>query len=167
MVHTCFGGVECSWLALAHNSHMVRARFAHDEHWHTVPTYFAHGNVSKLGTKYVRTGQTGRHDGRQRSTQTDGRVDGRTDGRTETRVVEENRRARMGPRNYWEAGRGRGGSGTQNFVYQKWTNKIFPMLNFFFSRCGHFGLWGGGGVPPPPAVYGHSDTSPGGGGGIG
>ena len=57
----------------------------------------------------------------------------------------------------------RGGSGTQKFVYQKWPDKIFPMVHFVFSHDDHFGLEGGGvqGVvaPPPPMVYGHSNTS--------
>ena len=38
-----------------------------------------------------------------------------------------------------------GGSGTQKFVYQKWPNQIFPVVNFhFFPRRS---LWseGGGG----------------------
>ena len=39
-----------------------------------------------------------------------------------------------------------GGPGTQKFVYQKWPDKIFPILNFVFSHDGHFGLEGGGGV---------------------
>ena len=33
---------------------------------------------------------------------------------------------------------GEGGSGTQKFVYQKWPNKIFRMVNVVFPRCGHF-----------------------------
>ena len=44
-----------------------------------------------------------------------------------------------------------GGSGTQNFVYQKWPDKIFLTVNFGFSHDGHFGLGAGGGlggVPP-------------------
>ena len=40
---------------------------------------------------------------------------------------------------------GGGGSGTQKFVYQKWPNQIFPIVNFGFSYNGHFGLGGGGG----------------------
>ena len=47
---------------------------------------------------------------------------------------------------------GRGRSGTQKFVYQKWPDQIFPIVNFVFSRDGHFGLEGGGsgggGYPP-------------------
>ena len=52
----------------------------------------------------------------------------------------------------------RGGEGrgfwTQNLVYQKWPDQIFPMVNFVFSHCGHFGVGRGGGgfgggVPPP------------------
>ena len=74
-------------------------------------------------------------------------------------------------------------------MYQKWPDKIFPVVNFVFSHNGH--LVGGGGLPPPrvtfrrvvvslqgpgqlpvlpfaccvglppppPAVYGHSNTS--------
>ena len=38
-----------------------------------------------------------------------------------------------------------GGSGTQNYVDQKWPDQIFPMVNFVFSHDGHFGLEGGGG----------------------
>ena len=57
---------------------------------------------------------------------------------------------------------GRGGSGTQNFVYRKWPHQIFPTVNFVFSRDGPFGLGGGGGkgevTPPPPMVYGHANT---------
>ena len=38
-----------------------------------------------------------------------------------------------------------GGSGTQKFVYQKWADEIFSIVNFFFAHHGHFGLgWGGG-----------------------
>ena len=37
-----------------------------------------------------------------------------------------------------------GGVGTQTFVYQKWPDKIFPMVNFVFSHDGQFGLGGGG-----------------------
>ena len=50
---------------------------------------------------------------------------------------------------------GEGGRGfwTQNLVYQKWPDQIFPIVNFGFSRDGHFGLGRGGGgfgggVPP-------------------
>ena len=49
----------------------------------------------------------------------------------------------------WDSGggsiRGGGGrgSGTQKFVYQKWPDKIFPIV--LFSHDGHFGLGGGGG----------------------
>ena len=34
------------------------------------------------------------------------------------------------------------------FLYQKWPDQIFPMINFVFSHCGHFewgGVQGGGG----------------------
>ena len=51
---------------------------------------------------------------------------------------------------------GKGGRGfwTQNLVYQKWPDQIFPIVNFVFSRDGHFGLGRGGGgfgggVPTP------------------
>ena len=51
---------------------------------------------------------------------------------------------------------GEGGRGfwTQNLVYQKWPDQIFPLVNFGFSHDGHFGLGRGGGgfgggVPPP------------------
>ena len=40
---------------------------------------------------------------------------------------------------------------TQNFVYQKCPNQIFPLLKFVLSHGGHFGLEGGGGpggLPP-------------------
>ena len=40
---------------------------------------------------------------------------------------------------YWKRG-GEGGSGTQNFVYGKWPDKIFSTVNFVFSHNGHFGL---------------------------
>ena len=51
--------------------------------------------------------------------------------------------------------RGEGGRGfwTQNLVYQKWPDQIFPIVNFVFSHYGHFGLGRGGGGfgggPPP------------------
>ena len=55
-----------------------------------------------------------------------------------------------------QGGGGEGGRGfwTQNLVYQKWPDQIFPVVNFVFSRDGHFGLGRGGGgfgggVPPP------------------
>ena len=51
---------------------------------------------------------------------------------------------------------GEGGRGfwTQNLVYQKWPDQIFPIVNFVFSDYGHFGLGRGGGgfgggSPPP------------------
>ena len=37
-----------------------------------------------------------------------------------------------------------GGSGTQNFVHQKWPDKIFPTVNFVFSHDGPSGLGRGG-----------------------
>ena len=55
---------------------------------------------------------------------------------------------------------GEGGRGfwTQNLVYQKWPDQIFPIVNFVFSRDGHFGLGRGGGGfggrgPPPPLWF--------------
>ena len=58
---------------------------------------------------------------------------------------------------------GGGGEGfwTQNLVYQKWPDQIFPIVNFVFSHYGHFGLGRGGGgfgggVPPPPLVFNYS-----------
>ena len=44
---------------------------------------------------------------------------------------------------------------TQNLVYQKWPDQIFPIENFVFSHDGHFGLGrrgGGFGGGPPPWV---------------
>ena len=43
-----------------------------------------------------------------------------------------------------------GGGGTKIFVYPKWPNQIFPVVNFVFSHDAHFGLGGGGGVTPLP-----------------
>ena len=40
-------------------------------------------------------------------------------------------------------GGGGEGSWTQKFVYQKWPDQIFFLVNFVLSRDGHFGLWGG------------------------
>ena len=52
------------------------------------------------------------------------------------------RRKERGGRDVFEE---RGGvSGTQIFVYQKWPDKIFPMVNCVFSHDGHFVLEGGG-----------------------
>ena len=53
---------------------------------------------------------------------------------------------------------GEGGRGfwTQNLVYQKWPDQIFPVVNFVFSHYGHFGLGGGGGGfrgGPPPTWF--------------
>ena len=48
-------------------------------------------------------------------------------------------------------GGGEGGRGfwTQNLVYQKWPDQIFPVVNFVSSRDDHFGLGrGGGGFGP-------------------
>ena len=65
--------------------------------------------------------------------------------------------------------RRKGGSGPQKFVYQKWPEKILPIVNLGFPpipRGGPFGVCVGGGVsrgcpppPRPPAVYGHPTTS--------
>ena len=65
------------------------------------------------------------------------------------------------PREYDQAeirngGRGGRGSGTQEFVYQKWPNQIFPIVNFVFS---HWSLWSGGGVGGAPSmVVGRSNV---------
>ena len=60
-------------------------------------------------------------------------------------------------------GGGGGASGTRKFVYHQCANKIFPIVNFFFSLSGHFGLKGGKGGSRggggAPTVYGHSNTS--------
>ena len=51
---------------------------------------------------------------------------------------------------------GGGGRGfwTQNLVYQKWPDQIFPIVNFIFSRDGHFGLGGrGGGFGGGPPLW--------------
>ena len=64
-----------------------------------------------------------------------------------------------------ERGGGGGrGSGTQNFVYQKWPDQISSIVNFVFPHYGHLGLGGmeggpGRGTPPPAMVYGHCNTS--------
>ena len=55
-----------------------------------------------------------------------------------------------GPPVLEKGGGGWGGDGTQKFVYQKWPNQIFPIVNFVLSHDGHFGLGGSkGGYPPP------------------
>ena len=46
-----------------------------------------------------------------------------------------------------EAGEGGGRAGTQQFVSQKWPNKIFHFVNVVFPNAGHF------------AVYSHCNTS--------
>ena len=46
-----------------------------------------------------------------------------------------------------EGGGGGGGWAPRNVYTKKWPDQIFPMVNFVFSHCGHFGT-GGGGVPP-------------------
>ena len=57
---------------------------------------------------------------------------------------------------------GEGGRGfwTQNLVYQKWPDQIFPIVNFVFSHYGHFCLGRGGGGfgggVPPPLVFNYS-----------
>ena len=43
-------------------------------------------------------------------------------------------------------------SGTQQFVYQKWPNRIFPLVNVVFSDCGDFGLERGG-SPEGPSQF--------------
>ena len=55
---------------------------------------------------------------------------------------------------------GEGGRGfwTQNLVYQKWPDQIFPIVNFVFPHYGHFGLGRGGGgfgggVPQNPPWF--------------
>ena len=57
-------------------------------------------------------------------------------------------------------GEGARGFWTQNLVYQKWPDQIFPIVNFVFSHCGHFGLGRGGGGfgggVPPPLVFNYS-----------
>ena len=76
------------------------------------------------------------------------------------------------PLGHWGTGWGpglllsRGGEGgrgfwTQNLVYQKWPDQIFPVANFVFSHDGHFGLGRGGGgfwgrAPHPPLVFNYS-----------
>ena len=59
-----------------------------------------------------------------------------------------------GGRASFEQGGGGRGFWTQNLVYQKRPDQIFPIVNFVFSHDGHFGLGRGeggfgGGVPPP------------------
>ena len=57
-----------------------------------------------------------------------------------------------GARMHWKRG---GGSGTQNFVDQKWPDNIFRTVNFVFSHDGHFGRGRGGsrgGGGPLPMV---------------
>ena len=66
-------------------------------------------------------------------------------------------------------GGGEGGRGfwTQNLVYQKWPDQIFPIVNFVFSHYGHFGLGRGGGGfggGPPTLVFNYSKEALGGGG---
>ena len=59
-----------------------------------------------------------------------------------------------GRASFEQGGEGGRGFWTQNLVYQKWPDQIFPIVNFVFSDYGHFGLGRGeggfgGGVPPP------------------
>ena len=57
---------------------------------------------------------------------------------------------------------GEGGRGfwTQNLVYQKWPDQIFPIVNFVFfqwplwSGEGGRGFWGR--APPPPLIFNYS-----------
>ena len=56
----------------------------------------------------------------------------------------------------------RRGGGVQKFLYQKWPDKIFPNVNFVFSREGHFGLGRGEegfGGAPPPLVFNYSKAA--------
>ena len=59
-----------------------------------------------------------------------------------------------------EGGKGRrGGSGTQNFVNQKWHDQIFPFVNFVFPTMVTLVSWAGGGVQGggggnPPSFWG-------------
>ena len=65
---------------------------------------------------------------------------------------ENNFRAPLGPKlvvsHLCKLGAGKyekgGGSGTQNFVDQKWPDNIFQIVNFVLSHDGHFVVWGGG-----------------------
>ena len=60
----------------------------------------------------------------------------------------------QGRASFEQGGGGGRGFWTQNLVYQKWPDQIFPIVNFVFSHYGHFGLGRGGGGfgggPPPP-----------------
>ena len=59
-----------------------------------------------------------------------------------------------------ERGEG-GGSGTQNFVYQKMAQSDFPDCKFRVFHNDHFDLWGGGGpggMGAPPMVVGCSNV---------
>ena len=47
---------------------------------------------------------------------------------------------KFGPTEGQGGGGGVGGSGTQKFVYQRWPDKIFPIVNFVSSHHGPFGL---------------------------
>ena len=66
------------------------------------------------------------------------------------------------PREVLEVGGGKG-SGTQKFVYQKWPDQFFPIVNFVFFP--QWSLWsGGGGALLAPGAH---LLAPGGGGGRG
>ena len=39
-------------------------------------------------------------------------------------------------------------------MYQKWTDQVFPSVNFVLSHDGHFGLGGGGGVAGGTGFWG-------------
>ena len=72
-----------------------------------------------------------------------------------------------GRASFEQGGEGGRGFWTENLVYQKWPDQIFPIVNFVFSRYGHFGLGRGGGgfgggVPPPPLVFNYSKEALGG-----
>ena len=63
----------------------------------------------------------------------------------------------LGRASFEQGGEGGRGFWTQNLVYQKWPDQIFLIVNFVFSRDGHFGLGRGGGgfgggVPAPPGL---------------
>ena len=65
----------------------------------------------------------------------------------------------------------RGGSGTQNFVYQNWPDNISPIVNFAFFHDGQFGRGHGGGggaqlwTPTTPRTNCWPEAPWGGGGG--
>ena len=56
------------------------------------------------------------------------------------------------PKSFADGVGGGGGSGTQNFVYQKWPKSRFPVVNSIVS---HYEIWAQGGgvlVPQPPPL---------------